>query len=368
VAAYYTLGAILLGFCYLWAVSNTLRIARRRPWDTAIMCLSPLLVLHAFTNYDIIPIALLSAAMLSWSRRRPGWTGIWLGLGVAAKLYPLLLVVPLAILAVRTGRARPLLVTAVAAVGSWTLVNAPVALAYPAAWSQFYAANFDRRAEFTTVWAIFSDWSKSSLFDASLAAGQAPALLNAASALLFAVAVIAIAWLGLAAGRRPRLAQLMFLTVAAFLLVTKTWNPQFSLWLLPLAVLALPRWRPLVLWQLAEIAVWFLLMLTFATKGDSTAHYALLSQYPYQNAALLRDVLVVVLMSLVVRDIVRPAGDRVRQAGDDDPAGGVYEDAPDALTLPSWRSVVGLGRGGRPEPPGPPELPTAGQPAEVPEG
>ena len=44
VAAFFTIGAILLGFLYLWAVASTVRISRRRPWDAAIMCLSPLLV------------------------------------------------------------------------------------------------------------------------------------------------------------------------------------------------------------------------------------------------------------------------------------------------------------------------------------
>ena len=99
--------------------------------------------------------------------------------------------------------------------------------------------------------------------------GESPALLNATVALLLVLAMLALGWLGLSAPRRPRLAQLLFLTVAVFLLLTKTWNPQFSLWLLPLAVLALPRWRPLLIWQLAEAALWFLLMLTFATRGTA---------------------------------------------------------------------------------------------------
>ncbi len=41
-----------------------------------------------------------------------------------------------------------------------------------------------------------------------------------------------------------RLAQLGFLVAAAFLLTNKVRSPQYSLWLVPLAVLALPRWKP----------------------------------------------------------------------------------------------------------------------------
>jgi hypothetical protein len=46
-------------------------------------------------------------------------------------------------------------------------------------------------------------------------------------------------------------------------------------------------------------------------------------------------VAVIVLMALVVRDVLRPDGDVVRTSwlGIDDPAGGVLDDAPDAITL-----------------------------------
>ncbi len=346
VGVFFTVGAILLGLLYLWAVASTLKISRRRPWDTAIMCLSPLLVVHAFTNWDILPIALLAAAMLSWSRSRPVWAGVLLGLAVAAKLYPVLLLVPLAVLAIRTGKGRPVLVTTAAAAAAWAAVNLPFVLTDPAAWAQFYASNVDRKPEFTSLWSVFSSWSQSSLFTPDLAPGQAPDLLNAVVGVLLVVAVLLIGWLGLSAPRRPRVAQLMFLTVAAFLLITKTWNPQFSLWLLPLAVLALPRWRPLLVWQLAEAALWWLLMLTFATRGDSTARYALLSAYPFQTMALVRDAIVVMLMVLVVREILRPATDPVRQAGDDDPTGGVFADAPDRFTLVTLPAALGFVRGG----------------------
>ncbi len=348
-AAYFTIGAVVLGLLYLWAVASTVKLSRRRPWDAAIMCLSPLLVVHAFTNWDIIPVALLAAAMLAWSRSRMVWAGVLIGLGTAAKLYPVLFLVPLLILCLRAGTLRPVLKTAAAAVTTWLIINVPFALAFPDAWRQFFAVNTDRKPEFTTVWSIFSAWSGNTLFNPTLADGQAPALVNAVTAILVAVAFLGIGWLGLAAARRPRVAQLMFLTLAAFLLLTKTWNPQFSLWLLPVAVLALPRWKPLLSWQLAESALWFLLMLTFGTKGDNPAHYALLSAYPFQVTALIRDGLLIVLVVMVVRDILRPATDPVRLTGDDDPSGGVLADAPDQLTLPALPALLGFGRRRTPE-------------------
>jgi hypothetical protein len=53
----------------------------------------------------------------------------------------------------------------------------------------------------------------------------------------------------------------------------------------------------------------------------------------YFAALLARFAAVVILATLVVRDILSPEADLVRAAGDDDPAGGVLDHAPDVVTL-----------------------------------
>jgi hypothetical protein len=54
---------------------------------------------------------------------------------------------------------------------------------------------------------------------------------------------------------------------------------------------------------------------------------------------LLRDVAVVVLMALVVRDVLRPDDDVVRTswAGVDDPAGGPLDRSPDRVVVRGLR-------------------------------
>ena len=51
--------------------------------------------------------------------------------------------------------------------------------------------------------------------------------------------------------------------MAGFLLVNKVYSPQYVLWLLPLAALARPRWRDLLIWQAGEVfyfaTVWWYL-------------------------------------------------------------------------------------------------------------
>ena len=81
-------------------------------------------------------------------------------------------------------------------------------------------------------------------------------VLNIVVAVLFLLCCAAIAYIALTAPQRPRVAQLAFLMVAAFLLVNKVWSPQFSLWLVPLAVLALPHRRILLAWMTIDMLVW----------------------------------------------------------------------------------------------------------------
>jgi hypothetical protein len=58
-------------------------------------------------------------------------------------------------------------------------------------------------------------------------------------------------------------------------------------------------------------------------------------------AVVLRDVAVIALMGLVVRDVLRPDDDVVRTTwpGVDDPAGGVIDGARDMVTLTLRRSA-----------------------------
>ena len=360
VAAYFTIDAIVLALFYLLAVSCTARIHRRRIWDTAIMCLSPLLIVQAFTNWDLLPIAFTAAAMLAWSKGRfradrpwsAGWPllcGVLLGVGTAAKLYPVLLLIPLLVLGLRTGRLQAWLVATAATVLTWLLINVPVALLYPAGWKRFFVLNDQRVPEWNSIYQLFMSLSGTFVFDPHATADDptpTPTLVNALSLALFLIAVAAISWFALSAPRRPRFAQLAFLIVAAFLLTNKVWSPQYSLWLLPLAALAIPRWRPLLAWQFSEVVVWILLMFSFdedTSKG--------LSVYPFDVAALIRDALLITLMVRVIREVLRPARDLVRVADDDDPSGGVYDRAPDRIVVPSlpelWRRV------GAPKPPEP---------------
>jgi uncharacterized membrane protein len=319
------LTALLLGACGLFTGAATAQTAGRRPYDAAILALSPLLIVHAFSNWDLLAMAFTSGALWAWARRAPVLAGTLIGLGTAAKLYPALLLVAIIVLAVRTRRYAPAAWATLAAALVWVAVNVPIALAYYHGWSEFYRFSIDRPTERSTVWAIGKTLADSGTGAADAVFWKPPGM-AVAFALLVALAVVA--WLGLRAPEKPRLAQLAFLVVLAFLLTTKVWSPQYSLWLVPLVALARPKWRLQLVWQFTEVAVWFLtLTLLLGLNQGQEAHGV---GYGWLILVLVaRDALLLAIAGLIVRDMWRPEGDIVRAGGVDDPGGGYFDRAPD---------------------------------------
>jgi uncharacterized membrane protein len=336
VVVFGVLTAALLAVCGLLVTAGTAQTQRRRPYDAAIFALSPLLIFHAYSNWDLLAMAFTSGALWAWARRRPVLAGVLIGLGTAAKLYPVFLLVALAILAFRTRRYAPVVWTTLAAGASWATVNLPIAMAYHRGWWEFYQFSIDRTTERSTVGAIGKTLLDTGL-DVPDATGWVPP--GAAVAALLVAALAVVIWLGVRAPTTPRLAQLAFLVVLAFLLTTKVWSPQYSLWLVPLLALARPRWRLALIWQFSEIAVWvltltLLLGLSVPDHGISYGWLVLI--------LLIRDALLLTIAALIVREMWYPQLDIVRRDGLDDPGGGLFEGAPDrcARPLPAPRVAV----------------------------
>ena len=326
VAIYFNITALWLALALLVTVWAVTRIARRRPWDVVLLALSPLVIVHAFTNFDAVAVALATGGMLAWSRRRPVLAGVLFGLGVAAKLYPLFLLGPLLVLCLRAGRMREWAHTAAATLGSWAVVNLPFMLLFPEGWSEFFRLNRERGMDPDSLYNVISYFTGWEGFDGQLAEGETPVILNSVSAALFLLCCAGVAYLAMRAPVRPRVAQLGFLVVAAFLLTNKVWSPQYSLWLVPLAVLAIPRWRLVFGWMVLDALVWAPRMFSYLGPEENG-----LPPDWFLATVIVRDLVVVGVCVQIVREIYRPSMDLVRQAGDDDPAGGFLDGAPNVL-------------------------------------
>ncbi len=388
--SFFDLSWVLLTVGALVVVVTTARLAGpRRVWDAALVAVAPALALHLTTNWDLLATALAGAGLLAWARRRPVLAGVLLGLGTATKLYPLVFLLPLLALCWRAGRLQEGLRTAVALAMTAAAVTVPVYLVSPSfaevdgvqtvvaappldrlgseglsalrphvtalapgggepvegvnAVYRFVELNAERPADWDSLHYALSRTRDSldgplgaaygGLADLVLgpAGASADERLNLSVAIGTVLALAAVVLLAVRAPRRPRLPQLLFLTVVGFLLVNKVWSPQYVLWLLPLAALARPRWRPFLAWQAAEAAVlltrfYFFVSMPYG-EGDQTSEGIDVAWF--LSAVVVRDVALLLLAAAVVRDVLRPEEDVVRADGDDDPAGGVLDGAPD---------------------------------------
>ena len=257
VVMFFNFAAFGLALAWLATVWASAGLAGRRVWDVALVSASPLLIFQIFTNFDALATAFAMSGLLAWARRRPLLAGVLIGLGAAAKLYPLLFLGPLLVLGIRSGRLRDVARTALATAATWLVVNLPVMVLYPRGWSEFFRLNTRRGDDMDSLFNVvksFTGWQRFRLHAGLLGAADDDSTQSSRCCSYCACA--AIAYIALTAPQRPRLVQLAFLVVAAFLLTNKVWSPQFSLWLVPLAVLAVPHRRVLLAWMTIDALVW----------------------------------------------------------------------------------------------------------------
>jgi hypothetical protein len=241
-----------LTLCAIIGVLATAVLAgRTRRWTALLVALSPALILGSFINWDLIAMALTALAMVAWARKHGVAAGILFGLAVATKFYPIVLLGALFLLCLRAGRLREFRVTGISAAVAWLVVNVPIAVLNFTGWARFYQLSSSRGADWGCLWYFFEVERFPGVDNLDVSQ------LNVVTLVLFVLAAGLIALLTLAAPRRPRVGQVFFLILAAFLLVNKVWSPQYVIWLVPLVVLARPRLWSYLLWQLAEVGYFF---------------------------------------------------------------------------------------------------------------
>jgi uncharacterized membrane protein len=278
---------------------------------------SPSLALAAMINWDILALGMVAGFFWAWASRRSVVAGIFIGLGAATKLYPLFFLGPLLVLCLRERQLGTWMKTFTAAAAAWLAVDLPIYLWSPDAFKWFWQFNSSRGPDFGSLWLIASQYGHSAT----------PHVINMTTFLVFSAACLAIAALGLLSPRRPRLVQLIFLVMVAFLIVNKVYSPQYVIWLIPLAALARPRWRDLLIWQACETFYFFAVWMHipgFFVAGDN-------HDWVYALAVIVRVAGELYLAALVVRDIWVPWHDPVRADGlSDDPLGGILDEGVDS--------------------------------------
>ena len=323
----FDLGVLLVAVAVVATVLAVAALADRRPFDAALVALSPVVVVAGLVSLDLVAVAFSTVAVLALARRQPVLSGALLAVAVTVRPLAVLVLVAVLLLALRTARWAPAVCAAAVTLGGWLLLNLPVIAVNPTGWSAYWSSLTSTPVGYGSLW----------LLPQLLGAGPvAPALARwlAVAGTVAVLVVVALVTLGTA--RRPRLPAVVLLLVVGVLTVSVAVPVQASLWLLPFAALAVPRWRDHLLWAGAEVAyatgTWlYLYGLSVPERG--------LPGWAYAALLVLRLAAMAWLAWQALFAAVHPAQDPVRSptgaggAARDDPAGGPFEDAPDGVVV-----------------------------------
>lgn len=227
-------------------ITTVLLAAEVGPVRALAFALAPTLMISGAVNWDLPAVALATAGIVAHRRGSDGWSGVWLGLGTAAKLFPGLLLLLTVPAAWRLRGRRAGLVTGGAALGAWAAVNLPVLIAAPRSWWRFFELSSERPMDWDSLYRLVANATGASFGTDAV---------NLVSALLFlgGAGVILMVAMRRDDPGRWHLAALPLL--ACFLLANKVYSPQFSLWLLPLFAISFPGWGWLAAFAVADVAV-----------------------------------------------------------------------------------------------------------------
>ena len=271
---YFRVTVLALVLCAVGTVYLLARMMPDQPWVPATVALSPLLLFELAINWDLLAVLSAVLAMYAWQRERVIQAGVWAGIGIAFKLWPLFVLAALMIDALRRGWVDRTIRVGAAGTATWILVNAPTLLAYPEGWAEFYRFSAARENDWGSLWTglmyIF-DWR---------APTQLQNLLGIGGML---VGTVVVARYAKSRNASMPLVALSLLTV--FLTIGKVYSPQYSLWLLPFVALCIRDLRVHVLWQGVQFVYFAAVMgalLNAATNGSQG-----LGSVPYGWSVLL---------------------------------------------------------------------------------
>jgi uncharacterized membrane protein len=261
-----------------------------RVWYFAI---APSLLLFAFLNWDLLAVSFATAALWAHLRDRQGTAGVLLGLGAAAKLYPALLLVPFALGIWQRRDRKGVLWLLAGAAGAWLAANTYFFLAGFDGWAYFYRVSAYRGVDRFSLWTFGCR-----ILGQQAACGTGHEEVNVVTTSAF-VATSLLLW-RLKSLRTPEFERwtLAFPLLILFLLTNKVYSPQFSLWLIPWFPLVLPNLRLFLLFEAADVAVFFT---TFSWLGGQFG-FGGLSEGFALAAVLARGVVLLACVALYVLD------------------------------------------------------------------
>ena len=247
---------------------------RLKPEFTPLFPIAPAVFGSLFINWDIYAVFFALASLYLYHDKKFDLSAIFMGVAISTKFYPGVILFGIALIFWNQKAISQLIRYLAITIATWLAINLPVATNNYDGWFRFFKLNIDRDSDLGSIWYAIALLK--------LPGGN----INNLTIVIFLIALTAIAlfYFMVAQSRDDftNLATVAFLTVAAFVTISKVYSPQYILWLTPLAVLAMTRKEErsaFWIWQgteaLYHFAIWqYLASYTGAKFGLTETVYA----------------------------------------------------------------------------------------------
>ena len=269
-ASYFNVNIFFLVLLFL---ATVIVVRKIRPEFAYLSAIAPAMIASLFINWDLWGIATMMLAIYWFDRKQYLHSALILALSISTKFLPIFLLIPIAFILWRDTKLKELAKYVSVVAVTWLAINAPFALTTPTGWWRFFKLNLERGADWGSVWLALQQL------------GLNLTNLNYLSILLLLIGLTSIAIFLFELKHTPTLASVAFIVMAAVMVASKVYSPQFVLWLTPLAVIALINKEDLHafwLWQATEViyhvAIWqHIASITDAKFGLGPTPYAILT-------------------------------------------------------------------------------------------
>ena len=269
-ASYFNVNIFFLVLLFL---ATVIVVRKIRPEFAYLSAIAPAMIASLFINWDLWGIATMMLAIYWFDCKQYLHSALILSLSISTKFLPIFLLIPIAFILWRDTKLKELVKYVGVVAATWLAINAPFALTTPTGWWRFFKLNLERGADWGSFWLALQQL------------GVNLTNLNYLSILLLLIGLTSIAVFLFELKHTPTLASVAFIVMAAVMVASKVYSPQFVLWLTPLAVIALINKEDLHafwLWQATEViyhvAIWqHIASITDAKFGLGPTPYAILT-------------------------------------------------------------------------------------------
>ena len=287
--SFFYFNAFLLALLFIGAIFLLYRI---RPEFAPLLAFSPAVIGSLYINWDMWAVVGALLAIYFLKEKRFDYGAISLGIAIATKFYPIVLIIPIAFYHWNLKKLRSVIRFKLITLATWLAINLPVALT-SSGWSRFYKMNLDRANDLGSIW-----------YALELRGIQ---ISNSIYYLIGTIGLATLIYFARKIESFEEFAVIAFLSVALFVTMSRVYSPQYVLWLTPLALLAMRNRSAFWIWQggeaLYHFAIWQFLAETSGAKyGVGEGFYvlailirvatlawfarALIHSYPRSNFAL----------------------------------------------------------------------------------